>query len=80
MEFCPLCNGVETLIVECPNCQTAMEDQGKVTDFFDDYSAYMDIDMMKMYDGDANSLENHECLHYFYCYTCHHEETKAMKD
>ncbi|WP_156288668.1 hypothetical protein [Oceanobacillus salinisoli] len=80
MDFCPLCNGVETAAVECPNCQATLEDQGKITDYFDDYSAYMDIDMMKMFDGNRKSLEDHECLHYFYCTNCQHEETRTISD
>lgn len=80
MEFCPLCNGMDTISVPCPKCQTNMEDQGKVMDYFDDYSAYLDIDMVKMVDGDPNSLEEHQCLHYFYCSACQYEETRNVKD
>lgn len=57
-----------------------MEDRGKLTDYFDDYSAYMDIDIMKLYDGEINSLENHECLHVLYCHSCQHEETKSFHE
>jgi len=57
-----------------------MEDKGKVTDYFDDYSAYMDIDMMKMYDGQLTSLEDHLCLHYFYCPSCQHQETNSIQE
>jgi hypothetical protein len=80
MDLCPLCNGLETKIIQCPNCQTIMEDKGKITDFLDDYSAYMDIDMMKLFDGDRQSLENHQCVHVFYCWACQHEETRAIKE
>ncbi|MGJ9459837.1 hypothetical protein [Oceanobacillus sp. CF4.6] len=80
MDFCPLCNGFETVTITCPKCQTDLTDKGKITDYFDDYSAYMDIDMMKLFDGDPNSLEAHQCLHYFYCETCEHEETRGIKD
>ncbi|MDQ0224295.1 hypothetical protein [Metabacillus niabensis] len=80
MDLCPLCNGLESRIIQCPNCQTIMEDKGKVTDYLDDYSAYMDIDMMKLFDGDQNSLEEHECIHYFYCSSCEHEEVNAIKE
>ncbi|MFD2043770.1 hypothetical protein ACFSTA_06720 [Ornithinibacillus salinisoli] len=80
MYFCPLCNGFESVTIECPNCKSNIDDQGKITDYFDDYSAYMDIDMIKLYDGDRKSLENHHCLHYFYCVNCNHEEIKAVKE
>nr|WP_246187701.1 hypothetical protein [Ornithinibacillus caprae] len=80
MYFCPLCNGLESVTIECPNCNYNIDDQGKVTDYFDDYSAYMDIEMMKFFDGDRKSLEGHHCLHYFYCANCNHEEIKAVKE
>jgi hypothetical protein len=57
-----------------------MEDKGKITDYLDDYSAYMDIDIMKLFDGNVNSLEGHQCIHYFYCPTCQHEETNAINE
>lgn len=80
MHLCPLCNGLEERVIQCPNCKTVMEDKGKVTDYFDDYSAYMDIDMMKMYDGQLTSLEDHLCLHYFYCPSCQHQETNIIQE
>ncbi|WP_085992951.1 hypothetical protein [Oceanobacillus senegalensis] len=80
MDLCPLCNGIEMVMISCPNCQSNMDDHGKVMDYFDDYSAYLDIDMVKMVDGDTKSLENHQCLHYFYCTNCQHEETRAFRD
>ncbi|WP_249872114.1 hypothetical protein [Oceanobacillus saliphilus] len=79
MEVCPLCNGFETVTIECSGCSSILEDQGKITDYFDDYSAYMDIDIMKLFDGDPQSLESKACLHYFYCANCQQEETRAMK-
>ncbi len=80
MYLCPLCNGFEQKTIQCSNCQTIMEDKGKVTDYFDDYSAYMDIDIMKMYDGHATSLEEHLCLHYFYCPACQNQETNTIQE
>lgn len=80
MEFCPLCNGIEAIHLSCPKCQTNMEDQGKLTDFLDDYSPYLDIDMVKMVDGDPKSLEEHQCLHYFYCPACRHEEVRTIQE
>ncbi|MGM0876855.1 MAG: hypothetical protein ACQEWV_19385 [Bacillota bacterium] len=80
MDLCPLCNGLETQIIQCPNCQTIMEDKGKITDYLDDYSAYMDIDMMKLFDGNIESLEGHQCMHYYFCPTCEHQETNAIKE
>jgi hypothetical protein len=57
-----------------------MEDKGKITDYLDDYSAYMDIDIMKLFDGNIHSLERHQCVHYFCCPLCDHEETKTINE
>ncbi|WP_188206975.1 hypothetical protein [Alkalibacillus aidingensis] len=80
MNLCPLCNGLAKVSIECSKCHSNLDDHGKLTDYFDDYSAYMDIDMVKMFDGDPKSLENHQCLHYFYCQNCQHEEIKAIDE
>ena len=51
MGICPLCNGLTELSLVCPNCSHFMQDQGRLADFFDDYSPYMPIDLMKLEDG-----------------------------
>ncbi len=80
MHLCPLCNGLGEKTKQCPNCQTIMQDVGKVTDYFDDYSAYMDIEIMKLYDGHKSSLEDHLCLHYFLCPNCQRQETDSIQE
>ncbi|WP_425542000.1 hypothetical protein [Alkalibacillus silvisoli] len=65
---------------KCSECDSNIEDQGKVIDYFDDYSAYMDISLMKLLDGDPQSFDNHQCLHYFYCENCNHEEIIAVNE
>lgn len=78
--ICPLCNALESFPIQCPMCQNYLDDHGKVTDYVDAYSSYMDIDIMKLYDGDSESMENHHCVHYLYCTNCNHEEIKAVKE
>ncbi|MBD1383384.1 hypothetical protein [Metabacillus arenae] len=81
MIMCPLCNGFEHhREILCPNCGTIMTDQGKITDYLDDYSAYMEIDSMKLFDGVLTSLEEHQCVHYYYCKNCLHEETQTIQE
>ncbi|MFC0272116.1 hypothetical protein ACFFIX_11700 [Metabacillus herbersteinensis] len=80
MNVCPLCNGLDAWSVQCPNCRTIMEDKGKITDYLDDYSAYMDIDSMKLFDGAKQSLEENQCVHYYYCTSCMHEEVKSINE
>lgn len=80
MNICPLCNGLRKVTVYCPHCQQPMENQGKVTDYFENYSPYMDIDMMKLVDGYPYTLANHECVHLFYCPCCRQEEVRFIKE
>lgn len=74
MAVCSLCNGLKQITRICPHCQKMIEDQGKVTDYLDDYSAYMDTDSMKLFDGYSHSLELQQCVHLFFCDQCMYEE------
>lgn len=80
MNICPLCNGLRNVTVYCSCCPNQMEDKGKITDYYDDYSPYMDIDMMKLADGYPETLIRRECVHLFYCPHCHQEEVKFIKE
>ncbi|KUP07916.1 hypothetical protein Q73_03355 [Bacillus coahuilensis m2-6] len=77
MELCPLCNGMKEIVVECRVCQGPMKDGGRAYDYFDDYSAYMDIDSLKLVDGRIGVPTN-ECLHIFVCNECPHQDVKSI--
>jgi hypothetical protein len=51
-----------------------MNDRGKVMDYYDDYSPYMDIDLMKMEDGYPDSYSQHKCPHLYCCLNCLKDE------
>lgn len=68
--ICPLCNGLQQLSIQCKYCSDVLVDKGKVTDYLDDYSAYEDIETLNQVDGLKNSLDNQQCIHYFYCESC----------
>lgn len=74
MFICPLCNGFDTKNVTCPTCHQTLHDSGKVSDYFDDYSAYMDIDGLKMENGFPDDLKEHICLHLFSCTSCGYDQ------
>jgi hypothetical protein len=67
--FCPLCNGFREVQKECL-CGSQMVDSGRVMDYYDDYSAYMDIDQLKLEDGYRNSFLTNKCPHLFTCPIC----------
>jgi hypothetical protein len=73
MSMCPLCNHFQSIEVKCPECGKEIADQGKVSDFFDDYSPYMETDELKLEDGYPNDFKNKQCPHYFYCDFCKQE-------
>ncbi|MFE8696251.1 hypothetical protein ACFYKT_07775 [Cytobacillus sp. FJAT-53684] len=49
-------------------------------DFYDEYSAYMPIDQLKMEDGYGHDFENKECPHLLTCNTCGHDEVRLIKE
>lgn len=80
MSICPLCNGFATAQETCEQCSTNMEDQGKLSDFFDDYSPYMDIDLMKLEDGFENNLATNQCVHLLQCPSCGKEQVYFVQE
>lgn len=70
MNWCKLCNGLSESVFSCPQCEGDMVDIGRIYDFFDAYSAYMDIDIIKLADGDPASSTRSECVHLFKCQEC----------
>lgn len=70
MDYCGLCNGVSVENWSCSICFGTLNDQGKIYDFYDDYSPYMEIDLNKLADGDPDSTHKPECVHLFVCDTC----------
>ncbi|WP_078381586.1 hypothetical protein [Sutcliffiella halmapala] len=80
MGMCPLCNGFEKYEQSCSSCGDLLVDAGKVTDFLDDYSAYMEIELLKMVDGNVSSLDDNICMHVISCPTCDSEQMIAVKE
>lgn len=69
MSICPLCNGFQEVKKKC-DCGSEMVDSGRIMDYYDDYSAYMEIDQLKLEDGYPNSFSNEKCPHLFTCSSC----------
>lgn len=80
MGICPLCNGLNELSLVCPNCGHFMQEQGRLADFFDDYSPYMPIDLMKLEDGYPDNYRNGECPHIFICDNCGYKQVYFIKE
>ena len=78
MGICAICNGFEQLMVNCPSCGESLDDNGRIMDFYDDYSAYMEIDHLKLEDGYSDSLSKEKCPHLVSCPKCGRNEVKFI--
>ncbi len=75
MEYvCPICNGLATYILKCPYCGGQMENKGAITDFYDDYSTYLPMEITQKIDN----VGKEECVHLFYCNQCNHDKRTAI--
>ncbi|MBB5173265.1 hypothetical protein [Texcoconibacillus texcoconensis] len=71
--LCPVCNGLTEVSVQCPTCKSPLKDQGKELDRLDDYSAYEEVDTVKLADGIPDDEQNHRCPHATICPECNWE-------
>ncbi len=79
MSICPICNGLQEIHAVCPSCGKIVHDAGRIMDYYDDYSAYMPIDQLKLEDGYPDDLINQKCPHLFYCISCGHDQVIMVK-
>lgn len=80
MNICPICNGFRKMRLCCSQCGGKLEEKGRIMDYFDDYSPYMEINLMKLFDGIDTTYRNHMCAHLFYCPQCYNEEVRLIKE
>jgi transcription elongation factor Elf1 len=80
LAICPLCNQLESANYSCKKCSSFLLDGGRLMDYFDDYSAYLDIDGMKQFDGINNDGQKNLCPHMFYCSMCGSDEVKLISE
>lgn len=80
MGYCPVCNGLEQVNQSCPQCGVAMVDKGRWFDYFDDYSAYMPINTMKLFDGIENDLQDETCPHLIFCEKCNKDSVVLIQE
>lgn len=80
MSICPLCNGIEDYPLVCTNCSSKLEDQGKISDYYDDYSPYMEIEWARLEDGKSVNYEKGQCMHLFKCPNCGTEQVEMIPE
>ncbi|TGB05316.1 hypothetical protein [Halobacillus salinus] len=77
MKECGMCNGWLEEKKPCPRCDGTMYDKGRVTDFLDEYSPYLDAKYTDLVDGDKDSSNTDECVHMFVCNKCGFQDIQA---
>lgn len=80
MFACPLCNALKVLEVNCPKCDTPLEDTGKVSDFLDPYGHYNDEETVKRGDGYLYTAKDHQCPHLMVCSHCQYDVVKFIQE
>ena len=72
---CPICNDMVVYLLRCPQCGKQMKNKGTITEFLDDYSAYLDLNITQRVDGVAYD----KCVHLFYCENCNCDKRIAVQ-
>ena len=67
MKVCPVCNSMFNLSYRCSNCSELLEDNGRVEDYLDPYSADMPIENVAY------------CKHVYICRNCGNTENFNYK-
>lgn len=57
-----------------------MLESGRIMDFYDNYSPYMEIDIMKMEDNYPDTKSGDKCPHLYSCPNCHQDEVILIKE
>lgn len=74
MRICPKCNGLSYETYICQGCYSIMQDHGRMVDYYDKYSPYLDENITNKVDGLTAQENEKECLHLFYCGQCEKEQ------
>lgn len=77
---CPLCNGIDIVRAACDRCGIQLEDKGRIIDYFDDYSPYLEMEDMKKIDGIPNDYKKQKCPHLLLCPQCESESIFLVRE
>lgn len=71
---CPVCNTLENVMVHCKECGAIMVDKGRICDYYDNYSSYLDFDITEKIDN----VDHSKCVHLYYCEDCNNDKRIAI--
>lgn len=77
MNMCPLCNGFSVAHYVCSVCGNEERDIGRLADYLDDYSAYVDIEVANAV---IERINAQQCIHLFYCDACERDEIRSITE
>ncbi|MRG86904.1 hypothetical protein [Salinibacillus xinjiangensis] len=80
MYVCPVCNGLTNMEKTCQVCSGQMVDRGRLIDYFDDYSPYLEDEDAKLVDGFLETKSNHLCVHVYHCLSCDSEVEVTIEE
>jgi ribosomal protein L32 len=69
---CPLCNSLQLIHTQCPNCGQTMIDGGALESYLGPYSPYMEKESIV-------GAEATHCVHLLYCPNCHFDMRTAWE-
>ena len=72
--ICPICNTLENVMIPCENCGDIMIDQGRICNFYDNYSSYLDFDITEKIDN----VDHTKCVHLYHCKSCDSDKRVAI--
>lgn len=72
MRFCLVCNGLKSLNLTCPHCQSETDDLGRLSDYAGPYSPYREIESQQL-DNKRVDGADQKCIHLAYCHQCQQE-------
>ena len=69
--LCPVCNGLQALQFDCPKCDNAMQDGGKLSDSYGPYSPYVPHDEEdESFSQSRTGHADNACIHAASCPHC----------
>ncbi len=71
--ICPVCNGLYTKDIKCDKCSrdAIMKDKGRLTDYYDNYSPYLPMELTNKVDG---IYSENKCFHLYKCDSCGYDK------
>lgn len=75
--ICPVCNGMENLVVPCRSCGSMMADMGTARDYFGPYSPYEEIALPALRSR-VGLFSSGRCAHFLECAECGCHSTKFV--